>query len=264
VRQHMMDTGLSKAATDRGRLRCIREKQALREQRRLKCISETSPTSEPSTNSTCSSTDTQSDISDEHDTVSTSFEVHFIDAPPGLERTLRASAPEFVPHGSSDSKALSNDSVCSTVDTASDISEDPDTVSSSNEMVLRATATEFVPNVVQPSVAPPVFSTTPMPDVHAPVLSSTPFYGFQADAPSLGKAEFVCDGSFGGHAYMELTEDFRVDLLEEASQRYIQWRQYCGLPEELSDAPQGFSYCDAHSCSLAEVFAMSKPGELFL
>ena len=56
-------------------------------------------------------------------------------------------------------------------------------------LVLRVTATEFVPKVVQPPVAPPVFSTTPMPDVHAPVLSSTPFYNFQADAPSLGKAE---------------------------------------------------------------------------
>ena len=61
-------------------------------------------------------------------------------------------------------------------------------------LVLRATATEFVPNVVQPSVSPPVFSTTPMPDMHVPVLSSAPFYGFQADAQASARQNNKING----------------------------------------------------------------------
>jgi len=48
-----------------------------------------------STESVCSTTDTQSDTTDEHDAASSSFESPIMEG--GLQSTLRACAPEFVP-----------------------------------------------------------------------------------------------------------------------------------------------------------------------
>jgi hypothetical protein len=60
-----------------------------------------------------------------------------------------------------------------------------------------------------------------------------------------------CRGFENGHSVM-------------ASQRYLEWRRYCGLAMELNDAtPRGCTYTNTHNCSLEELFEMSKPGELF-
>lgn len=54
------------------------------------------------------------------------------------------------------------------------------------------------------------------------------------------------------------------DVVQLVSRRYLQWQQYCGMRTVASDAfPIAFSSVDAHCLSLADLFAMSKPGDLF-
>lgn len=171
-RQRILEASrLGDPAVDNGGLRCI--------QRRTK---QPSPTfdvlKELSTDSICSTTDTLSDISDEHETSANAADLTSIGAPPGLDHplqatasdfissaTLRASAPEFIPPAT-----------------------------------LRASAQEFVPSAISAILC-------------------------------------AIDCQLEQHK-----GNVATDALGLAAQRSLEWRDYCGLASEpgVSALPRQF------------------------
>jgi hypothetical protein len=219
-----------------------------------------------SSGSASSTTEIQSDAS-ENDLGCNSVEMPVLGAPPGLPGGLRANAPEFIPCVVNQSKHVAADSVCSTIDTQSNASDEPDASSTCTEIhlvenraeaqrTLRAAAPEFVPCTEQVMHSMRSPSTTKPLHTPAPILSSMPIH----DARHV----ILADVSETNCCPVGLARQVAADPSEAVSDRYLQWRQYCGLPMMLFDgSPRGFKYCNADKCSLAELFAASKPGELF-
>lgn len=184
------------------------------------------------------------------------------------------------------SKKLSTDSECSTTDTLSDTSEEHDVTLSLTEspvvalpVTLRASAPEFVPHV---STSAPCLEQHVNAPIPQQVLSSTPVWRAAiAPFPHGANSGFLCGGSLWGQGSSHhgsstvfglfpasltscMQEPPKVDVLEAASQRYVEWRKYCGLTTTMHDGiPHSFQSRDAHGCSVADLFAFAKPGELF-
>jgi hypothetical protein len=181
-RQRLLEaSGLGDLAVDNGGLRCIQtqKKQASPTFASLK---------ELSTDSICSTTDTLSDISEEHETSSTSADLTSIGAPPGLEHPLQASASDFIS--------------CETLRASA-----PEFIP---QATLRASAQEFVPN-----------------DISA-ILRAV-------------------DCQLGQHKEIDAT-----DILGLAAQRSLEWRDYCGLASEPHVSASPHQFWDAH-CQTALV-----------
>lgn len=163
------------------------------------------------------------------------------------------------------SKKLSTNSVCSTNDALSETSEDHDASSSVGELplveglaggqgTLRASAPEFVPHAA--ASVPDL-----MENVSPQILSSTPVspWGW-ASGSNISDAGFF-HRALKSHAEMPIMKNV---FSEVDSQAYLEWRHYCGLTMTLrNDPPRGFRDWDAHRCSIAELFATAKPGQLF-
>lgn len=157
--------------------------------------------------SACSTTDTLSDVSDDHDASSSMAESPHVGAPTGMQQSrLRANAPEFLPHD-----------MC-----------------------------------------------------HAKLDRTT----YEVSFPDLA-TQGLCqqDAAFfngGLHCHIEQPPGTSAgntvpNVLDSASQRYLEWRQFCDLTMVVPDVcPQRFGHCDAHACTLEQLFAMSKPGELLV
>jgi len=163
----------------------------------------------PSTDSVCSTTDTNSDVSDEHDGATSSTEISTFLEWPGLQSDLRASAPEFIPY-------QARQETCE------------------DDFLL-----ESLPAFHSESVCSGLCLSD------SSIIGSTGL----SDEGEDSRAEHPCGGDLW-------------DL--EALRSYEEWRQYCGLSCDFKDiTPLDFSNTWAHGSSLAEVLAASGPGELF-
>lgn len=139
---------------------------------------------------------------------------------------------------SEESQESPPESTCSTADTLSDIWDDHDTASETSaagrtSIKLRANAPEFVPACQSPG---PAIAT---PDL----------------CPS-GRSE----------PYIAVHDEVAPDNLQVASIRCREWQLYCGIGgrTEHTCHPIGFRHTSALELCLADVFAVSKPGELFV
>jgi len=171
LRQRIIEArGFGDSAVGSGSLRCIKRQTR-----------GTSPScellKELSSDSICSTTDTLSDTSDEHDASFNSLDLTSIGAPPGLEHFLHSSSSEFA---------------------ASD--------------ALRASAPEFIPQAT----------------LRASALEFVP----------RAFSDILCavDGQLE-----QPTGDIATDILGLASQRSLEWRDYCRLeaePDVCATQPQ--------------------------
>lgn len=165
-------------------------------------------------------------------------------------------------------KKHSTDSVCSTTDTHSNISDEfdaPISCAQSNSFVealepqsaLRASAPEFIPH----QVSPVVFESNSL----AGLLSDSPFNDSACSGLCLPDP-FVVEASDVRNEEVLLTPIIANEGYSDAATLccYEEWRQYCGLELELPElVAHSFNDPWAHRSSLAEVLATSPPGQLF-
>lgn len=202
-------------------------------------LSRAKPSKRPSTDSVCSTVDTLSDTSDDHDANSRSMEVTCGDVPADISSTLRANAPEFVPHVAASTPSLVQDldspSLCELW------SSTPVCSGEDSLLCLPLWGESPCCNNMDPTF------------LHSGDVTNPAVLGFDSSC-YLGEA---------------IMSDVHIpvvnDGLEAVSQRYLEWHHYCGLTGlEGYSSPQSFSHLDAHSCSMADLFTLAKPGELFV
>lgn len=172
-------------------------------------------------------------------------------------------------------KTLSTGSVCSTTDALSEaseqhegssLSEEQDATSSSItelpvveavQVTLRAGAPEFVPCATTSA------SETVNRAVPGHILSSMPVCQPHISPIAHGTPEFLCsDAAWSANA--DLFGGSLGSCMEDTVNRYLEWQQYSGLTTRWPDGPpHSFRHANAYSCSIAELFAMAKPGQLF-